>query len=45
MKAVENIRGIARSNLAVVEQISSSARDLAKQSEGLTKMVLQFRLE
>jgi methyl-accepting chemotaxis protein len=44
VSAVENIREIARSNLDAAEQLSRSARGLANQSDGLTKMVLRFKL-
>ena len=42
--ANENINEIAKSNLSAVEQLSRSAKDLAKQSEGLQEMVQVFNL-
>ena len=44
VQAVENIREIAQNNLTAVEQMAKSAKDLAKQSEGLTEMVLEFKV-
>ncbi len=44
VKAVENIRDIAKSNLVSVEQLASSAKGLARQSEGLQELVQAFRV-
>jgi methyl-accepting chemotaxis protein len=44
VKAVENIRDIAKSNLVSVEQLAGSAKDLARQSEGLQELVQAFRV-
>jgi len=44
VKAVENISDIAKTNLSAVEQLSNSAKDLAKQSEALIEMVQEFKV-
>lgn len=44
VKAIENIGEIAKSNLAAVEQLARSAKDMAGQSEGLQELVQQFKV-
>lgn len=44
IKAVENISEIAKNNLSAVEQLSTSARDMAAQSEGMQELMQQFKV-
>lgn len=44
VKAIENINDIAKNNLSAVDQLSRSAKDMAKQSEGLQELVGQFKV-
>lgn len=44
VKAVENINDIAKSNLSAVDQLARSAKDMARQSEGLQELVQEFKV-
>jgi methyl-accepting chemotaxis protein len=44
VKAVDNFSSIAKSNLSAVSQLSTSARDLASQSEALQGLVVGFEV-
>jgi methyl-accepting chemotaxis protein len=45
LQSVENINEIARTNLSAMEQLSSLASDMAKQSELLQELVSAFQVE
>jgi len=44
LKSIEQVSESAKSNILAVEQLSNSAKDLAKQSEGLQELVREFSL-